>query len=339
MIAIVIAAIIVVAAAAGAYIYFGSLTPPVEKIRVALITGNPVSDQNWGYLHSLAAATLINQTLGDKGWEATYAASIPFGEFENTIRNYADQGYDVIFLAGAQFEGTVLQIASQYNNTKFVIMAGYNANFTQNVRAQDYNSHEGAYLMGVLAARMSNSNYVGYLAGIDYPSVIREAEAFKLGVKTEKPGAKVIEVWTGAAADNTKSYEGARSLVSRGVDISATYLSLDLQAAVNGFREMHVPMFASLTDVQSTAPDVIVTSTEWSIPQVIVRVCQLIEDGQWQNGYHMWTLKDGVGGLTSLGAWNNRISQATKDRLATVRQNIIDGLTVVPQAFAHTPSD
>ena len=105
--------------------------------------------------------------------------------------------------------------------TVFMHCAGYMT--TDNMGNYFGKNFEASYLAGMACAGVSKSGIIGYVDQFPIAEVIRNVNAFALGVKAVNPEAVVKVVWINAWYDPTLASEAAESLISSGADALAYY--------------------------------------------------------------------------------------------------------------------
>ena len=72
------------------------------------------------------------------------------------------------------------------------------------------------YLNGMMAAAVSKSPKLGYVAAFPVPELKRHISAFALGARAVNPAATVSVKWINAWFDPNKAREAAEALISEG---------------------------------------------------------------------------------------------------------------------------
>src|SRR5574341_1565823 len=129
-----------------------------KRLRIALVTDALFSDGGWGSTAYSAA-----KKLEDQGHELAYAESIAIPDIESTLRQYSEDGYDLIIAHGFQWGDPAVKVGKDYPNTKYVVFTGLVS--SENVASIFPMQQEGTFLLGALAAMMSRTNVVGYGGG------------------------------------------------------------------------------------------------------------------------------------------------------------------------------
>ncbi len=152
-----------------------------------------------------------------------------FAEFEITsdaqreqaIRQFAEAGNNPIVMAGFSWATPLETVAADYPDLKFEIIDMVVD--APNVRSVVFNEHEGSYLVGMLAAMVSESGTVGFIGGMDIPLIRKFGCGYAQGVHAINPDATVIGNMTGTTPaawnDPVKGSELTLAQISQGADV------------------------------------------------------------------------------------------------------------------------
>ncbi|MEL7176130.1 MAG: BMP family ABC transporter substrate-binding protein [Pseudomonadota bacterium] len=140
---------------------------------------------------------------------------------EQALRRFAEAGLNPIVMAGFSFGSSLETVAPDFPETKFVIIDMVVDQ--PNVRSVVFNEHEGSYLVGMMAAKASESGTVGFIGGMDIPLIRKFACGYVQGVKAVNPDATVIQNMTGTTPaawnDPVKGGELTKAQISQGADV------------------------------------------------------------------------------------------------------------------------
>ena len=140
---------------------------------------------------------------------------------DQALRRMARRGANVVVAVGFSFATPLEQIATEFPDTKFVII---DAVVEQpNVQSVVFKEHEGSFLVGMAAAMASETGKVGFVGGMDIPLIRNFAHGYQQGVKHVSPDAEVFVNMTGTTPaawnDPAKGAELAQSQFDRGADV------------------------------------------------------------------------------------------------------------------------
>ncbi|MEE1673478.1 BMP family ABC transporter substrate-binding protein [Agarivorans aestuarii] len=140
---------------------------------------------------------------------------------EQGLRRLAGRGFSPIVAVGFNMASAVEKVAAEYPDTKFTIIDMVIDK--PNVQSVVFKEHEGSFLVGALAAKVSKTNTVGFVGGMDIPLIRKFACGYEQGARYANADAKVLQNMTGstpaAFADPAKGSELAKSQFSQGADV------------------------------------------------------------------------------------------------------------------------
>lgn len=185
-----------------------------EPAKVAALFMGPTTDQSWNQL----GLEGLEKAETDCGIEFAYTESVKQSEFEETYRNYAQQGYSTIIGHSGTFTESAKKIAPEFPDTHFVVInatSGDGANMSG--IAADY--WQMGYLAGAVACQMTQTNKVAIVTAERFPMVEPSFESFALGAASCGKDVTSETVITGSFEDVTKAYEASVALADKGVDV------------------------------------------------------------------------------------------------------------------------
>lgn len=271
-------------------------TQPTEakkEIKAAFVYVSPIGDAGWTYMHD-QGRLFIEKNYGIK---TAYAENIAEGgDDERVIREFAEQGYDVIFTTSFGFMDATLTVAKDFPKTIFMHCSGYET--AENVGTYFGRMYQARYLTGIVAGAMTKTDKIGYVAAVPIPEVIRGINAFALGVKKVNPDAKVYVVWTGTWYDPAKEKDAALSLIESGCDVIAQHQ--DSPAAQQAAEEKGVYSIGYHSDMSKFAPNAHLTAAVWNWSVIYSYIIEEVMNGSWKSEKIWWGLDKGVVGIAPL---------------------------------------
>ena len=192
----------------------------MDTFKVAFVYIGPPGDLGWTYMHDLGRLEMM-EALGDDV-EVTFIENVPEGpDAARIIRQYAVNGYDMIFTTSFGYMDPTLEVAMEFPDVYFEHCSGYKT--ADNMSTYFGRMYQPRYLSGIVAGSKTSSDIIGYVAAFPIPEVIRGINAFTLGVQSVKPDAEVRVVWTNTWYDPVKEREAAVALLDAGADIIAQH--------------------------------------------------------------------------------------------------------------------
>jgi carbamate kinase len=128
-------------------------------LKIALVTDGLFSDGAWG----AAAFNAAKQLETNYGHKVTCVDNIATQDIETTLRQYSEDGYNLIIAHGFQWGDPAVRVGIEYPNAKYVVITGLVA--SNNVASIFPMQQEATFLLGALAAMMSKTGTIGYVGG------------------------------------------------------------------------------------------------------------------------------------------------------------------------------
>lgn len=304
-----------------------------KHIKVALCLTGPANDNGWCQLayDGLVAAQK------KYGIDISYTENLQTTDMEAALNDYAAQGYDLIIGLGFQFGDPAMTVAQKYPNTDFVVFEG-NVE-ADNVLSCQIANQESRHLLGYLAAKLSKSGIVGFVAGPAQPSIIKPAEAFKLGAKTANPEIKVMTTYLDSFTDVDMAKEAAIAMLDSGADVIGHGANTAGTGAIKACEERGALAMGAASDQNALAPDTVVCSDMYSYGDVLLKIVEQTMKGEFKGGQHMYGFADGVVNLAPYHSFEDKIPDDVKKEIEDLKQQIIDGSLVVPVIEEQTSDD
>jgi len=275
-------------ATAAAVLSFGTLAAEA-KVKACWIYVGPIGDFGYSYQHHQGLLQ-AKEKFGDE-LETAYLESVPEGaDAERAIERFARSGCNIIFTTSFGFMDATNKVAGKFPDVKFEHATGYKR---EHPNVSTYNSkfHEGRYVQGVIAAKMSKTGVAGYIASFPIPEVVMGIDAFMLGAQSVNPDFKVKVVWANTWIDPGKEADAAKALIDQGVDIITQHT--DSTAPMQVATERGIKAFGQASDMIKFGPDTQLTAIvdDWG-PYYIERI-QAVMDGTWQQQDVWGGMKEG----------------------------------------------
>jgi len=260
-----------------------------KPFKVAFVYIGPPGDLGWTYEHErgrLEAAKFF----GDKV-KLDYIENVPEGpDAERVIRQYAQDGYDMIFATSFGYMDPMFNVAQEFPNVKFEHCSGYKT--APNMANYFGWIEEPRYLAGIIAGKMTKANKIGYVAAFPIPEVVRGINWFTLGVRSVNPKATVNVVWTNTWYDPVKEREAAVALLDSGVDIMAQHQ--DTVEPQKAAKERGKLSIGYDSDMGKFVGDTVLTSPMWNWSVYYKETIGAALAGTWKSHAYWEGMKDGV---------------------------------------------
>lgn len=196
-----------------------------KKVKIAVIV--PQKRGDLGFTDSIYQGVEdVKNAYGDKVEISFTECAGDSSKFESTIYDTCDDKPDLIITpAGSGFADLIAKKAAiDYPNIKFYLVdlsAAYTGITTQNVAALSYKQNEATFLTGALAAMLSETGTIGYVAGMQNAVINDFTVGYIQGAKYVNPDIKVLISYIGDFQDSAKADGLASSQITLGADVVA----------------------------------------------------------------------------------------------------------------------
>ncbi len=258
-----------------------SLTHANDPLKVGLIYVGPVGDHGWTYQHDQGRLA-VEKTFGDKV-KTSYVENVAEGaDAERVIAQMARSGHDLIFTTSFGFMNPTLKVAKKFPNVVFEHATGYKQ--AKNMSTYIGRTYEGRYVSGYVAAHMTKTKKVGYIASFPIPEVIRDINAVKLAMNTIDPSIELKIVWVSTWYDPAKEADAASSLIDQGVDVILQHT--DSPAALQAAERRGVYAVGQASDMSHFAPNAHLLSVVDDWAAYYIATTKAVMDGTWKPRDH-----------------------------------------------------
>lgn len=183
---------------------------------IAILTPEQGTDFGWNQQGVDGAKAAGKAT----GVEVIAAENLGYGDVRPTLRELAEDGNTLLIAHASGYNTAAPEIGAELG-VKVAIVDSPASLKDGAVADYTASGHEGAYLAGRLAAKMSRSGAVGIVVSGEPPSWNSQSAAFAEGVKAEKASTVIRYAVIGPAAysDAAGGKRVTESLIASGADI------------------------------------------------------------------------------------------------------------------------
>ena len=277
--------------------------------------------------------------LREMGWDCK---TIEAGDetkadkWEDTMLDAIDEGYHFI-VASSTYRDIIMKLAEEYPENQFVVFDDSmdESEIPDNVAFIFYAQNEGSYMVGQLAAGMTESGVVAVNVGMDNPVISDFVTGFINGVQDYDSNVKVVKASVGSWTEPAKMKELCLTQArDQNADVfyqvaggSGTGL---FEACVeNGTWAIGVDsdQYAYYKDSENPElADVILTSMLKNVGDSLVAFFEQVEAGDdvWGKVNRLG-LKDNAVGYVDNEFFQENVPQEVRDKMAESKEKIASG--------------
>jgi len=294
-----------------------------DPIVVTMVTDTAgLGDQNFNDL----AKRGLDRAVEELGVQGEVIESRDAASYIPNLTQAAEQSALAVGV-GFLLTEAVTEVANQYSDKNFLLIDSLSD--APNVQGVLFRENEGAFLSGVLAASMTETNKLGVVGGQKIPPVVRYVVGFEAGAKSINPDIEVVVAYADTFGDPALGKELTLAQYNQGVDIAFPVAGATGIGSFEAAKELGAGhwVIAADTDQSQLGAEYQLGVSEKGVDTALFLAAQQVVDGTFEGGEKSLGLaEDGVG----LGHPHESVPQDVLDTIAAYEQAIIDGTITVP---------
>ena len=308
-----------------------TLNAPLGAIAEAPTAVNP-ADVKVGLV---LTGALGDQSVSDQAYEgmkfveANYGVQVKTVECSDTsqytdaAQKLCDEGYNLIIFNAFNQEEALRTLAPAYPDVNFLILDTVVE--LDNAACATYATHEVSFLAGLLSARKSKTGVIGFIGGMDIPTIQKYQKGFEEGVAYVNPQGKVIAKYVGNDNSAWSNPAQAKSLtldeIANGADVCFHAAGGSGLGMIEACNEKGVFSIGVNTDQAHLAPATVLSSALTKGDVAIEQFVKSYLDGDVMKGHVTLNCANGGVGLVE----SSFFTDEDKAALADATQKIISG--------------
>ena len=303
-----------------------------EKFKVALLLPASITDGGWNAF-AYDGLKAIEKELGAK---VSHIESRTPTDQEAHFRDYALDGYQLIFGHGFEYQGPAKQVAPDFPETVFITSTG--STITDNISPIVFAIEEPVYLLGIIAGSMTQTNKIGIVGGQNIAAINSMFNAFEKGAKSVNPDVVIRRTYVGNWSDIGKGKELALAHINENSDFLfpvADVAGLGVfQAAMEAQSDgKTVYAFGVYRDQSELSPTTIVASAIVT-PKVFVNLAKVVMEGTFEpKPYRFTMVEDEALTFVYNPALKDKVPEATQKVVEDAKAKILSGELKVQQTY------
>jgi basic membrane lipoprotein Med (substrate-binding protein (PBP1-ABC) superfamily) len=312
------------------------------ELNVAMIFLNTVEEPyNTSFLQSwdrLKAEQPHGLTI-----DYSYTENVAAPDAERVLRELASSGeYDMIWAHSTYWEA-VQPLKDEFPDILWGYTGSGNEGLGGNTYWLDVFVHEPAYLMGIIAGMMTETDTIGAVAAFPFPNVNMPLNSYIAGAESVNPEVQIKATYLESWFDPAKGRESAAAQLEAGADFiyAERFGPFEAVAEKEGSYA-----FGHFVDQSSLAPEIVVTSAiaKWD-PAILVAIDDWYAHETTGSAFQaptervVFTMKDGGADLAPYNELEATVPDDVKAAVDEAKAAILDGSLTVPMNEAEVESD
>lgn len=297
-----------------------------DKITVAMVSDVAgINDQSYNQ----SAWEGLERAKKELGIEIKYLESKQDSDYATNVETLADEEVDLIIGVGSKLSDTIKEAAKNYPDQKFAIIDETYDEIPSNVTPIVFKANEAAYLTGLIAGKMTKTNQVGFIGGMDNPVINQFEYGYTAGVKEANAKAQVKAQYAGTFSDAAKGKSIANQMYANNSDIIFAAAGGTGVGSIESAKEQNKYIIGADKDQSSLAPENVLTSALKKVNVGVLETVKAFKNGDKIGGEErVYGLKeDGVGIPEST---KNLVPQDVLDYVNTMAEKVKNGEIEVP---------
>ena len=312
----------------------------IKKIKALLLTGVisigvvGCSSTNTNKVEDKTKVTLVlsvggvnDESFNQGAWEGALKASQELGvdvsylesnsdaDYIQNIETAIDQEADLVVGVGFQVGNAILEAAKAYPEQSFAAIDSTYEEELDNLRSITFNEEEAGYLTGLVAGKMTKTNVIGWIGGLDIPSCSNFYLGYERGAKEANPDIKVLKQFTNSFTDAAKGRVVAEQMVNEDADIIFMAAGGGNAGALEVVREKNIKAIGVDMPNNYLAPEYIITSALKNVGEGLKLTINDFVNGEFTSGEVKYDLSNCGVGFEKTNLLSDEIIKYVEDKL------------------------
>ncbi len=264
--------------------------------------------------------------------ESTYIETQAQTDYETNINTCVDEGYDAVITVGFLIADATLAAAEANPDTYFIGVDQFFAEAPDNLVGIQYREDQAGFMVGAMAALMTESGIVAGVYGIDIPPVVKFRNGFEQGVAYINPDVETLGVYIDDFVAPDRGASAAEQFIGEGADVifgagGATGSGGITRAAEEGVWVIGVDQdeyYTTFGSGETPGAEYLMTSAMKRVDLGVYNNVEFLAKGTgWASGlYILEAANDGVGAAPPHDA---AVPQEVLDKVAEISAGLADG--------------
>lgn len=303
-----------------------------EVKSIAILTPEQGTDMGWNQQGVDAAKAAAKAT----GVEVVVAENLGYGDVRPTLRELGEDGASLLIAHASGYNTAAPEIGAELTIPVAIVdspdklAAGKIADYTAS-------GHQGAYLAGRLAAKVSRTKVVGIVVSGEPPSWNNMSVAFAEGVKAENPAVEVRYAVIGPAAyaDAAGGKRVTETVIASGADVIfgqgngssfGMLQAVETTNATDGGKAYFIDVIGDKTSIDK---GFLLSSVVWDLTPVYTAMIEDLKADKF--GSHNYDIKLSDNSLSLLKTKN--VPDDVWAQIEAIKADIVAGKIVVEPKY------
>lgn len=294
-----------------------------DKLKVAMITDvGGINDQSF----NASAWQGLQRAQEELGFEVKYFESKTEADYAPNLETAVDEGYDLILCVGFMMADGLAEAAQAYPDAKFAIID--NDSVGENVTGVQFAVEQCSYLVGVAAAKMTETNNIGFVIGMVSPSMNPFGYGYFAGAKSVNADIEIQSYNCNNFGDAAGGKAATINMYTNGADVVYHAAGGSGTGVIEAAKEQGKYAIGVDQDQSYLAPEAVLTSAMKRVDNGVFNLCQELANGTLEGGKTV--LYDISTGAVDIAPSTDLLSADALAAVEEAKAKILSGEVVVP---------
>ena len=224
------------------------------------------------------------EKYGSDKVQVKYLESTKDADYVPNIETFVEEDLDLIIGVGYKTADAIAEAANNYPDKQFAVVDHVYDEQPENVTSLVYEDNTSSYLAGLIAGKMTKTNKVAFISGMESVVLARFEYGYMAGVKAANPDCEVIVRCANSFNDAALGKSIANQMHKDGVDVIFTAAGAVGTGAIEAAKENGKMAIGVDTDQNELAPNNVITSAVKNIDVSVIDLIGQLIDGSYQGG-------------------------------------------------------
>jgi basic membrane protein A len=311
------------------FLFFSTATCSAKSIVGFLIPSSGLGDQSF---NDLTYAGLVQaRTQHEFTLIREQCADFTEKSRLQSMQRLLSRGATIIVVNGWEYRHLVEKFAV-LNPERIFLINDFPMDGFENVISTVFAQHEGSFLAGALAGWMTKSGKIGFIGGMDMPVIRSFQTGFNEGARFANPNIVILESFLSTPDEALSGFNNpalgfttASRMYESGADIIFGPAGLSGSGIIQAARRHQKYVIGVDADQDYMAKGYVLTSVMKRLDKVIATILGRIYNNEKITGTYSFGLKEDGVSLTPMTYTKKQIPLEIQEKVAQLRQDIIDG--------------
>lgn len=242
------------------------------------------------------------------------------------INEFVDNKFDLIIATSYTAQEAMEEIAKKNPETKFAIIDTEASG--DNIASLVFNEEEGSFLVGAVAAMMSQNEKIGFIGGLDIPLINNFRKGYEAGAKYINPNMKFYASYIGGDSpfsDPLKGKEQSISMINQGVDVIYHAAGNTGNGVMEALKINNAYGIGVDSDQDFMVPGKVLTSMMKNVDNAVYDIISETAKGSFKGGVHHYGIKENGVGTTDFKYTKDIIGKENLAKIEEIKNAILSG--------------